>query len=77
MALYHYVAISSRAGSVSGRMEAASKAAVVDRLHASGHVPINIAEVGRFWQADLGRLLQRRVSVRSLALLDKPAGNAS
>jgi general secretion pathway protein F len=69
MALYHYVAISSRAGSVSGRMEAASKAAVVDRLHASGHVPINIAEVGRFWQADLGRLFQRRVSGRSLALL--------
>lgn len=43
MTLYHYVAASPRAGSVSGRMEAASKAAVVERLHAAGHVPINIA----------------------------------
>jgi general secretion pathway protein F len=69
MALYHYVAASSRAGSISGRMEAASKAAVVERLHAAGQVPINIAEVGGFWRADLGRLFQRRVSLHSLALL--------
>jgi general secretion pathway protein F len=70
MALYHYVAVSSRAGSVTGRMEAASKAAVVERLHEAGHVPINIAEVGRLWNADLGRLFQRRrVSARSLAVL--------
>jgi general secretion pathway protein F len=70
MALYHYVAVSSRAGSVTGRMEAASKAAVVERLHEAGHVPINIAEVGRLWSADLGRLFQRRrVSARSLAVL--------
>jgi general secretion pathway protein F len=70
MALYHYVAVSSRAGSVTGRMEAASKAVVVERLHATGHVPINIAEVGRLWHADLGRLLQRRrVSSRALAVL--------
>jgi general secretion pathway protein F len=70
MALYHYVAVSSRAGSVTGRMEAASKAAVVERLHEAGHVPINIAEVGRLWHADLGRLFQRRrVSARSLAVL--------
>jgi len=51
-------------------MEAASKAAVVERLHEAGHVPINIAEVGRLWHADLGRLFQRRrVSARSLAVL--------
>src|SRR5277367_2465544 len=69
MALYHYVAASSHSGSVSGQMEAASKAAVVERLHEAGHVPINIAEVGRFWHADLGRLFQRRVSGRALAML--------
>jgi general secretion pathway protein F len=69
MALYHYVAVSSRAGSITGRMEAASKAAVVERLHAAGHVPINIAEIGRLGHFDLGRLFQRRVSLRSLAML--------
>lgn len=69
MGLYHYVAVSPRAGSVSGQMEATSKAVVVERLHAAGHVPINIAEVGRFWQIDLAGSFQRRVSVRSLALL--------
>ena len=69
MALYHYVAVSPRAGSITGRMEAANKAVVVERLHAAGHVPITVAEIGGLWHADLGRLFQRRVSVRSLAML--------
>lgn len=69
MTLYHYVAASPRAGSVSGRMEAASKAAVVERLHAAGHVPINIAEIGWFRHVDLGRLFQRAVTPRALAVM--------
>jgi general secretion pathway protein F len=69
---FRYTAATVAAETVAGRMEAASKAAVVDRLHALGHVPIRVEEVGT---SALARLLateiwrSRRVPARSLALV--------
>jgi general secretion pathway protein F len=71
MPQFRYVAVED-AETVEGRMEAASKAAVVDRLHASGQVPIRIDEVGGAgsFNLDLGALLgPRRMPARQLALL--------
>ncbi len=68
---FRYVAVDSGAHTVEGTMDALDKAAVVERLHASGHVPIRIAAAGLLTSnADLGELLRgRRVSRRSLALI--------
>ncbi len=58
-------------------MEAPTRAAVVDRLHALGQVPIRIEEIGT---TTLSRLLSadlfgaRRISSRSLALLTSQFG---
>lgn len=69
---FRYVAATATSETVEGRMEAADKAAVVDRLHALGHVPIRVEEVGssalaRLLAREIGR--PRRSPVRSLALL--------
>ncbi len=72
MAQFRYVAVAASAERVEGRMEAADKSAVVHRLHASGHVPIRVDEVGLGAIAgfDLAELLgARRVTARSLALI--------
>lgn len=72
MPQFRYIAVAASAERVEGRMEAADKTTVVHRLHASGHVPIRIDEVGLGALAglDLAELLGvRRVSARSLALI--------
>ncbi|HXZ00353.1 MAG TPA: type II secretion system F family protein [Stellaceae bacterium] len=72
MPQFRYVAVAASAERVEGRMEAADKSAVVHRLHASGHVPIRVDEVGPGSLAglDVAELLGiRRVSARSLALI--------
>jgi general secretion pathway protein F len=72
MPLYRYVAVEPSTAKVEGRMEAASKSAVVERLHASGHVPIRIEETGDtgIGGIDLAALFgKRRLSQRGLALM--------
>jgi len=43
---FRYVAVDPASQTTEGRMDAASKSAVVERLHASGQVPIRIDELG-------------------------------
>jgi general secretion pathway protein F len=72
MPQFRYVAVAASAERVEGRMEATDKSAVVHRLHASGHVPIRVDEVGLGAIAglDLAELLgARRVTARSLTLI--------
>lgn len=72
MPQFRYVAVAASAERVEGRMEAADKSAVVHRLHASGHVPIRVEEVGLGSLAglDIAELLGvRRVSASSLTLI--------
>lgn len=72
MTEFHYVAVDPASQTIEGRMDAASKSAVVERLHASGHVPIRIEETGllSLHNADVADLLRsRRVGRRSLALI--------
>lgn len=72
MPVFRYVAVEPSAAKIEGRMEAASKSAVVERLHAAGHVPIRIDEVGRggIASVDLAEIFARRgLSPRGLALM--------
>jgi len=71
MPQYRYVAIEPPSERVEGHMQAASKSAVVERLHAQGHVPIHVDQLGRLFAADLdfAGLLHRRLSSRSLSLI--------
>lgn len=51
MTLFRYQAVTANGQLVSGEMEAASQAAVVERLQSSGHVPIRAEEsTGSAWQ---------------------------
>src|SRR5579863_4389916 len=51
MALFRYQAVTANGQLVSGEMEAASQAVVVERLQNSGHVPIRAEEsTGSAWQ---------------------------
>jgi general secretion pathway protein F len=72
MTEFRYVAVDPSSQTIEGRMEALTKSAVVERLHAAGHVPIRIDEIGLFalHNMDVGELFtSRRVSRRSLALI--------
>jgi general secretion pathway protein F len=74
MAQFRYIAVETAASSetIEGRMEAPSKSAVVDRLHASGQIPIRVDEVGlsTIGNIDIGSLLRsRRMPARTLSLL--------
>ena len=74
MPKYRYTAVKNLAESVEGDMEAANKFAVIDRLHASGHIPIRVHEVGMSSIAgiDLVELLRsRRISQTALALITR------
>ncbi|HEY6433619.1 MAG TPA: type II secretion system F family protein [Acetobacteraceae bacterium] len=77
MPAFRYIASASPASTIEGRMEAPTRAAVVDRLHALGQVPIRVEEIGT---TTLSRLLSvdlfgaRRISSRSLALLTSQFG---
>jgi general secretion pathway protein F len=71
MPQYRYIAVAA-AETIEGRMEATNKAAVVDRLHASGHVPIRVDEVlaSPISGIDFAALFRaRRMPSRRLALL--------
>lgn len=72
MTEFRYVAVDPASQTIEGRMDAASKSAVVECLHASGHVPIRIEESGllTLHNTDVAELFRsRRVSRRSLALV--------
>jgi general secretion pathway protein F len=72
MPQFHYVAVEGSSARVEGRMEAASKAAVIDRLHALGHTPIRIDQLAAspFANLDLAALFgPRRMPARQLSLL--------
>jgi general secretion pathway protein F len=74
---FRYVASTSQAETVEGRMEAETRRAVVDRLHALGHVPLRVEEVGatllgEMLSADL--FSRRSISTRTLALLTAQLG---
>ena len=72
MTEFHYVAVDPSSQTIEGRMEALTKSAVVERLHAAGHVPIRIDEIGllTLQNMDVGDLFRGRgVSRRSLALI--------
>jgi general secretion pathway protein F len=45
MATYHYRAVDASSEIVEGRIEGASKSAIVDQLQALGHVPLKIEEI--------------------------------
>lgn len=69
---FHYVAVDAGSQTIEGRMEALTKSAVVERLHASGQVPIRVDEIGLMTisNLDLGDLFRgRRMPRRTLALL--------
>lgn len=72
MPQFRYTAVEASSETIEGRMEAATKAMVIDRLHASGHVPIRIDEVvaSPFAGLDLSWIFRpRRMPQRTLALL--------
>ena len=66
MPLFNYKAVSPDGDVIEGELEASSRQAVVDRLHAQGHVPIK-AEPRRRSMASpssLSALMQPRAGVR-------------
>lgn len=72
MSEFHYVAVDAASQTVEGRMDAASKSAVVERLHAAGQIPIRVEEIGvlALQHIDVAALFRgRHVSRRSLALI--------
>src|SRR6266852_4940940 len=72
MPQFRYIAVEASSETIEGRMEAATKSAVIDRLHASGHVPIRIDEVvaSPLSGIDLSWMFRaRRMPSRTLALL--------
>jgi general secretion pathway protein F len=69
---FRYQAVGAKSEIVEGTLEAESKSAVVDRLHAQGHVPIRVDEVATsavaaFLNKDI--FSSPSISTRSLALL--------
>jgi general secretion pathway protein F len=69
---FWYRAVTSGAQTVDGRMEATDRFALVDRLHALGHVPLRVEEIApsslaSFFALDV--LWTRRIKPRVLALL--------
>jgi len=74
MPKYRYTAVKDLSESVEGYMEAASKFAVINRLHASGHTPIRVHEVGisSIGGIDVAELFRsRRISDTTLALISR------
>jgi general secretion pathway protein F len=72
MPQFRYVAVEASSATIEGRMEAASKAAVIDRLHAAGHIPIRVDEIvaSRLAGIDLSSIFRtQRMPTRALALL--------
>jgi general secretion pathway protein F len=72
MPRYRYKAVTASSEAIEGRTEAATKSAVVDRLHAMGHVPIRVEEIQDGSLANLRieeMFAARRMSMRSLALI--------
>jgi len=72
MALFRYQAVTANGQLVSGEMEAADQAAVVERLQSTGHVPIRADEsAGSAWRRALTRPLFTGMgrSVGNLALI--------
>ncbi len=72
MPQYKYIAVEASSETIEGRMEAASKSAVIDRLHALGHVPIRIDEVvaSSISGMDLAAIFRpRRMPARRLAMV--------
>jgi len=69
---FRYKAINGAAETIKGRMEAADRPALIDRLHASGQVPLRVEEVVpsplASWLAR-GLLPARKMRPRSLALI--------
>lgn len=72
MPAFRYRAVTATAETIEGRMDAADRPALVDYLHALGHVPIRIEELStspiESWLAG-GLLPTRRIKPRSLALI--------
>lgn len=69
---FRYKAVSAAAQPIDGRMEAADRSALIDRLHALGHVPLRIDEIvpsslGSFFAMEL--LPGRRIGSRFLVLV--------
>ena len=74
MPRFNYKAVSPEGEVIEGEIEAISRQAVVDRLHADGHVPIRAEESRRtaVRQSGVGRLLQpRRVRSEDLLLITR------
>jgi general secretion pathway protein F len=72
MPRYRYKAVTASSEAIEGRMDAATKSAVVDRIHAMGHIPLRVEEVEASPLANLRldeMLASRRMSMRSLALV--------
>src|SRR5215469_7295261 len=72
MTEFRYIAVDPSSQTIEGRMEALNKSAVVERLHAAGHVPIRIDEISllTLQNMDVSELFRGRgVSRRSLALI--------
>lgn len=68
---FRYKVVTAGAQTLEGRMEAADRPALIDRLHALGHVPLRVDEITRSPLAALfaGALPARRLAPRSLALV--------
>jgi general secretion pathway protein F len=68
---FRYKAVTAGAQTIEGQMEAADRPALIDRLHALGHVPLRVDEVTRSPFAALFErgLPTRRLKPRSLALV--------
>jgi general secretion pathway protein F len=69
---YRYRAVAASSEVIDGRMEAAAKSAVVDRIHAMGQIPIRVEEIDAspLSAVRLEELLAaRRMPMRSLALM--------
>lgn len=71
MPQYRYLAIDPSSETINGRIEAASRSAVVDRLHAEGRIPLRIDEIGLLSLAhvDLAELFHRTMPPKTLALI--------
>jgi general secretion pathway protein F len=73
MARFRYKAVNAAGDVVEGEIEAGSRALVIDRLKAEGHVPIRAEETGRGAAVGTGwlRLRSRRVTAKDVALLSR------
>lgn len=82
MTLYHYSAVTRAGARISGEMDAASRASVLEDLHRLGHLPIDVVEraqsrsgangdAGRFFYAASPARRQVTLFTRELAMLLK------